>query len=712
MLYQTLLWATFLVCATVEAQDATDSKLGQLQAATIDTEGQTETTDNGVQANSNNSLRAGPRGYVLLEDTVVRKKLLHFDRERAPERVVHALGHGAYGMFQSYADWSNLTMACWLQNNATSEVFTRFSVVVSSTGGSEVQRDTHGFATKIYSQCGNQDLVGNHVPSFFINDGSEFPDLVHSVKFESDKGFPTGGSAHTTAYDFFAQHPEGAAQLMYVLSDLGLPRDVRHISGNGVHTYRFINGQGNSTLFKWYWLPVLGHRSLVYDEVTTLAGKNANFQRIDLYNNIANGIFPEWEFAVQLFPDDGTYMWQGYDLTEPTQIIPFEDNPPMKLGKLTLNRNPTNFFAEPESVSFAPSNVVDGVSWVPDALLQWRLMAYDDTSTHRHNSPNGYTLPINRPIAPVYNNYRDGYMQPSLFKGESTSSPDGLGGVQPAGPAQALMYAGISGTGKIGRYRNLNYDWAAQARAFWGTLDAYGQQHLVDGYRFELGHVTDPNVTMTYINTILNPIDNCLARRVAYGIGAVMPALGTGGPITQPGSNKSYPSLYPLNPGVESNKSNAGLTVAIIADDNMLTVSDLQAMEPILSSQQVGFDIVAPHVGMLASSVNATSSYTLTSEVMYDAVFIGSSANGSISTTPNSMAASHFILDAYAHGKPIAALGSNGAQLLQHLQLNANSSIGLYTGNVPTVTMNVLNALSGPARFFQRFPVDDPAICL
>ena len=507
-------------------------------------------------------------------------------------------------------------MACWLQNNATSEAFTRFSVVVASTGGSESARDTHGFATKIYSQCGNHDLVGNHVPSFFINDGAEFPDLVHAVKFEPDKGFPTGGSAHTTAYDFFAKHPEGAAQLMYVLSDLGIPRDVRHISGNGVHTYRFINGQGNSTLFKWYWLPALGHRSLVYDEATTLAGKNGNFQRVDLYNNIAMGNFPEWELAVQLFPDDGTYMWQGYDLTEPTQIIPFEVMPPTKLGKLTLNRNPTNYFAEPESISFAPSNVVDGVSWVPDALLQWRLMSYDDTSTHRHNSPNGYTLPINRAIAPIYNNYRDGYMQPSLFKGESASSPDNLGGVQPANDAQALMYAGISGAGKLGRYRNLNYDWAAQARAFWGTLDTYGQQHLVDGYRFELGHVTDPNVTMTYINTILNPIDNCLARRVAYGLGAMMPALGTGGPITQPKSNTTYPSLYPLNPGVEANKSNAGLTVAIIADDSMLTVSDLQAIEPILSSQRVGFDIVAPHVGTLRSGVNATSSYTLTSEVM------------------------------------------------------------------------------------------------
>ena len=202
-------------------------------------------------------------------------------------------------------------MACWLQDSAVSEVFTRFSVVVASVGGSESGRDTHGFATKIYSKCGNQDFVGNHLSSFFINDGADFPDLIHAVKFEVDKGFPTGGTAHTTAYDFFDQHPEGAFQLMNVLSDLGIPRDVRHFSGNGVHTFRFINAEGKSTLFKWFWLPKLGHRSLNYDEVTKIAGKNNNFQRVDLYNNIEAGIFPEWEFAVQLFPDDGSYKYKG-----------------------------------------------------------------------------------------------------------------------------------------------------------------------------------------------------------------------------------------------------------------------------------------------------------------------------------------------------------------------------------------------------------------
>jgi catalase len=560
----------------------------------VNTNGQIETTDTGVQDNTSNSLRAGPRGYNLLEDTTVRKKIIHFDHERTPERVVHALGHGAYGTFQSYGDWSNLTSACWLRNGSISEVFTRFSVVISSNGGSESARDTHGFATKIYSSCGNQDLVGNHLSSFFINDGADFPDLVHSVKFEQDKGFPTGGSAHTTAYDFFTQHPEGAFQLMNALSDLGIPRDIRHVSGNGIHTFRFINDNGQSQLFKWYWLPVLGHRSLVYDEATKIAGKNNNFQRVDLYNNIEAGIFPEWELAVQLFPDDGTFMWKGIDLIQAPQIVPFEMNPPIKLGKLTLNRNPTNFFAEPESISFAPSNVVKGVSFVPDPLLQWRLMAYDDTSTHRHNSPNGYLLPINKAIAPINNNYRDGYMQPLLFEGPSISTPNGIGGVQEASSQQTLPYTGsagqMAGSGNIGRYVP-SYDWASQARTFWGTLDIYAQQHTVDAYRFELGHVSNPNVTQTYIDTILNPIDNCLARRVAYGLGAIMPPLGSGPMTNMTNSTARFPSLYPLAQSQEPNKSNAGLMVGIVAADDAFTEADLAAMSPLLAAQQVSYEV-------------------------------------------------------------------------------------------------------------------------
>ncbi|KAF2727056.1 heme-dependent catalase, partial [Polyplosphaeria fusca] len=633
-------------------------------------------TDNGVQVNTTNSLRAGPRGYVLLEDTVNRKKIFHFDRERTPERVVHALGHGAYGTFESYGDWSNLTTACWLQEGARSEAFTRFSVVVASNGGSENSRDTHGFATKIYSQCGNHDLVGNHLPSFFINDGALFPDLIHSVKFEPDKGFPTGGSAHDTAYDFFTRRPEGAFQLMNVLSDLGIPRDVRHVSGNGVHTFRFINAQGVSQLFKWYWIPKLGHRTLVYDEATTIAGKNNNFQRVDLFNSINAGLFPEWDFAVQVFPDDGSYMFKDIDLLDPTNVVPEELAPMLRLGKLTLNRNPTNFFAEPEAISFAPSNVVKGVTFIPDPLLSWRLMSYDDTASHRHNSPNGYLLPVNRPIAPVDNNYRDGYMQPLIFEGASASSPNGIGGVVGASEDQEYQYTGRSAenvNGQIGRYSVISNSFP-QARGFWNSLDQYAKQHTVDAYRFELGHCSPP-VAQKYIDEILNNIDNCLARRVAFGIGVQMPAIGTAS-----GANNatSYASLFPTGPGQERNKSNEGLIVGVLASDNVLSSADLSGIVAQLSTQKVLYDVIAPHMGELASGVQANQSFVTTSSVFYDAIIVGSMSQSNnsrgnfMNSTSSQFVSSQqqdFLREAYSHGKAIGAIGS-GSNILNALGLD------------------------------------------
>ena len=509
---------------------------------------------------------------------------------------------------------------------------------------------------------------------------------------------------------------------MNVLSDLGIPRDVRHISGNGVHTFRFINAAGKSTLFKWYWKPMLGHRALVYDEATKIAGKNNNFQRVDLYNSIAAGIYPEWEFLVQLFPDDGTYMWKGIDLVDPTIVIPFELNPPMKLGKMTLNKNPTNFFAEPESISFAPSNVVRGISFVPDPLLQWRLMSYDDTASHRHNSPNRYLLPINKAIAPINNNYRDGYMQPLLFEGASTSSPDDIGGVIGASLNNTLNgtlpYTGIPPEvvdGTIGRYPNL-HDSFGQARTFWATLDKYAQQHTVDAYRFELGHVSDTGVQQRYIDKILNKVDNCLARRVAMGIGATLAAIGSG-PSNELNATAVVPSLYPLTSSLEPNKSNAGLIVGIIADDIRLSTTDLAAMLPIFSAQQVSYEVVSTRIGPLRTGVHSNQSFITTSSVFYDAIIVGGvvsrTSNSSTNATTNPLVASEveqFIQEAYGHGKAIAALGT-GVETLKAIGVDVDSSMGVYQGAASAAANAVLNALSGPVRFPQRFPVDDLSIC-
>ncbi|KAG0645098.1 Catalase B [Hyphodiscus hymeniophilus] len=688
----------FSLASLIHAQTP---KQEQLASFLSDTRGQTETTDTGVLDNTTASLRGGPRGYVLLEDTVNRKKLLHFDRQRAPERVVHALGHAAYGTFTSYGDWSNITSACWLKANATSDVFTRFSVVVAGTGGADTGRDTHGFATKLYTECGNQDLVGNHVSSFFINDGALFPDLVNAVKAEPDKGFPTGGSAHTTAYDFFTQNPEGAEQLMSVLSDLGIPRDTRHIAGNGVHTYRFINAAGKSTLFKWYWRPMLGFRSMVYDEATKIAGKNNNYQRADLWNSIDAGMFPEWEFMIQTFVDDGEYRYKGIDLLDATQVVPFEVNPPIALGKLVLNKNPTNYFAETESVSFAPSNVVDGVSFVPDPLLQWRLMSYDDSTMHRHNGPNGYLLPVNRPIVPINNNYRDGYQQPLLYEGASDSSPDNIGGVQPASPEEDLDFYSETVTGKVGRYGVFNEPFA-QARALWFTMDKYAQQHTVDAYRFELGHVSDPNVTANYIAQILNPINNCLARRVAYGVGSPLPAIGSGSSVVP---NTTYPSLFPL--GGNASQPVTGLMVGIISTNDSVSMATYNSLTAVLNTNQVLFEVVTSHQGPLTTGVVSNQSYITTASIFYDAIIIvsGDSTQAELSTVP--MVEQDFVREAFSHGKPIGEVG-NG--FLNSLGLD---KVGTFADTDPNSVINsIVGALESPGRYPQRQPLDDvQSIC-
>ena len=337
-----------------------------------------------------------------------------------------------------------------------------------------------------------------------------------------------------------------------------------------------------------------------------------------------------------------------------------------------------------------------------------------DTSTHRHNSPNGYTLPINRPIAPVNNNYRDGYMQPYIFEGDSISTPNGIGGVQEPSANQTLAYTKSSGemagSGPIGRFVSV-YDWFGQARTFWGSLDIYAAQHAVDAYRFELGNIGNPPVVQSYIDNTLNNIDNCLARRVAYGIGAALPAIGSGPRTNLTNSTTPYPSLYPLNPGQETNKSNAGLQVAVIANDTMLTEADVQSMMSLLSAQQVNLTVVAPIIGTLKSGVNATASFIITSDIFYDAIFIGSlTSSSSMGDAVLDMDEFNFVMEAYGHGKAIGAFGSSGSSILQGLGI-ANEP-GIYSGDAATVTTNVLNALSGPVRFPQRFPTDDvQAIC-
>jgi catalase len=409
-----------------------------------------------------------------------------------------------------------------------------------------------------------------------------------------------------------------------------------------------------------------------------------------------------YEFLLLPLTQPGfSFLYRKCHLHEQSQVVPFEVNPPIALGKLVLNKNPTNYFAETESVSFAPSNVVDGVSFVPDPLLQWRLMSYDDTAMHRHNGPNGYLLPVNRPVVPVNNNYRDGYMQPELFEGASDSSPDGIGGVQPASPEDNLAFYSETVTGTVGRYEVFN-DAFMQARALWFTMDEFAQQHTVDAYRFELGHVSDPNVTANYITKILNPINNCLARRVAFGVGSPLPPIGSGSSAIP---SATYPSLFPL--GMNGSQPVTGLMVGIISTDDSISSTTYNNLTAVLNSNQVLFEVIASHQGTLNTGVVSNESYITTASIFYDAIVIVSENSTEAALASVTMVEQDFVREAFGHGKPI---GEVGMGFLASMGLNG---VGTFVNrDVDTVINSVIGALETPGRFPQRQPLDDvESIC-
>ena len=504
------------------------------------------------------------------------------------------------------------------------------------------------------------------------------------------------GTAHSTAYDFFTQRTESAFQVMNVLSDLGIPRTSRHHGSAGVSTYRFINAEGATTLFKWYFIPKLGYRSNVQDEMSKIGGKLPQFQRADLYNNIAAGRFPEYDLMVQLFPDNDSFMYKNYDLLDPTIVIPFEENPPITLGTMTLNRNPTNYFAETEQVAFSPANVVTGISFVPDPVISWRLLAYDETHHYRHGSENFVEMGVNSPIVPVNNNFRDGLMQMYLYEGNSASTPNNIGGIHEASGPTAYGYGNQNFNGRIGRYE-FNNDPYTQAAIFFNSQNNYSQQHTVDAYRLEIGLIADQNVKINFVNKVLNSIDNCLARRVAYGLGVPLPA-AQGTPKV---SGITYPSQYPLQ--YTTPQPVVGLNVGIVTDNVGPSAADLAALQQVFEGKQLLFDVISSHQGALSKGVTATQSYITTSSVFYDAVIV-------VGNNTQSPDLQGFVQEAYTHGKPIGALGSTSS-LFRTLQ--PQTSIGLFSETSATrLAQDIAGAIAFPGRYPQRLPIDDiQAIC-
>ena len=491
------------------------------------------TTNHGMPVSDNqNSLKAGARGPTLLEDFVLREKIFHFDHERIPERIVHARGSGAHGYFECTADISDLSKASLFSKvGKQTPLFARFSTVAGGAGSVDTPRDVRGFAVKFYTDEGNWDLVGNNIPVFFIQDAIKFPDLIHSVKMEADRGYPQAASAHDTFWDFISLMPESTHMIMWAMSDRTLPRSLRMMEGFGVHSFRLINSAGKSTFVKFHWKPTLGMQSTCWDEAVKIAGADPDFHRRDLFEAIDSGAFPEWELGIQTFDEEWAKK-QPYDVLDSTKLIPEEDIPVRVIGKMVLNRNVDNFFAETEQAAFLPTNIVPGIDFSNDPLLQGRLFSYLDTQKSRLGTTNFHQIPINAPKCPMQNFQRDGMMQTQVPTGRANYEPNSLDQAgEDAGPRECPA-VGFSSfpvnaerndpSEKLRIRSELFQDHYSQAALFYHSQTENEQAHMASALVFELSKVGLEHVRTRMLARLRN-VDEALAARVADGLAMEVP---------------------------------------------------------------------------------------------------------------------------------------------------------------------------------------------
>ncbi len=640
-----------------------DSKHEDLEPHRENAKGTRLTTDQGVPlSHTDDSLKAGERGPTIMEDFHFREKLTHFDHERIPERVVHARGAAAHGYFQVYKPLGDLTKAKVFQDpGKKTPVFVRFSTVVGSRGSGDTVRDARGFATKFYTQDGNWDLVGNNIPVFFIQDGIKFPDLVHAIKPQPDRDMPQASAAHDTFWDFVSLTPESAHMIMWLLSDRAIPRSFRMMEGFGVHTFRFINDQGQARFVKFHWRPVLGMAGLVWDEAQKLAGKDPDWLRRDLWMAIESGNYPEFELGVQIVEEKDQQAF-GFDLLDPTKIIPESKVPVQIVGKMTLNRNPDNFFAETEQVAFHPGNVVPGIDFSNDPLLQGRLFSYLDTQLIRLGGPNFTEIPINRPLASVHNNQRDGHMRQRINEGRVNYSPNTLGGGTPKPTPEkegGYVHYQEKVDGKKTRARSESFkDFFSQATMFWHSLTAPEQQHVVEAAHFELGKVDDKGVRQRMVHEYFNKIDHDLAKRVAEGLGMEPPTKSAAKSVDMRAPEVSLEHRARKDT-IKTKK------IAILAAEGV-DAGHVGAVTQALEKAGAETEVVSQYQGMLKGAnggeVKVDKSYVTASSVMYDALYIpGGRAH--VDTLKTQRDAVTFLNEMYRHGKSIGATG-DGSDLL------------------------------------------------
>lgn len=658
------------------------------------------TTNQGVPvADNQSSLKAGLRGPTLLEDFILREKITHFDHERIPERIVHARGSGAHGYFEAYEDLSRLTRAApFAHAGKKTPVFVRFSTVAGERGSIDTARDVRGFAVKFYTDQGNWDLVGNNMPIFFIQDAMKFPDLVHAVKPEPNNAIPQAASAHDTFWDFVSLMPESTHMLVWVMSDRAIPRSFRMMQGFGVHTFRLLNAQGRSVFCKFHWKPLFGTHSLVWDEAVKIAGADPDFHRRDLWEAIESGEYPEWEMGLQIFTEKQAQAF-SFDVLDATKLIPEELVPLTPVGRMVLNRNPDNFFAETEQVAFCTAHVIPGIDFSNDPLLHGRIHSYVDTQISRLGGANFHEIPINAPLAAVHNNQRDGMHRQAIARGRVAYEPNSLGAGCPfqAGMKGFMSYppAIDADNDPVDKVRGKPEKFAEhylQARLFFDSQTSVEQAHIIGGFRFELSKVTVPAIRERMVASLLN-VSKELAGAVARGLGMELPppmplaALRTPKPeiTTSPALSLT---ARPGSTGIRTRK------IALLIADGAKAEPIAMLLEAISGAGGVA-RLLSTRLGTVRSIDGREFTVDATLEnmpsVLFDALVLPDGAEA-VSRLAQDGRTLEFLKDQYRHGKTVL-LGAASAQLLD----DAGVPLQLPTGK-PDPGLIV----SGPGRMQDR----------
>jgi catalase len=639
-----------------------NATIASLDRVRVDASGQALTTNQGVAvADNQNSLKAGLRGPALLEDFILREKITHFDHERIPERVVHARGSGAHGFFEAYEALGEFTRAAPFQKaGKITPVFVRFSTVAGERGSTDTARDVRGFAVKFYTDEGNWDLVGNNIPVFFIQDAMKFPDLIHAVKPEPHNAMPQAASAHDTFWDFASLSPETTHMLMWVMSDRAIPRSLRMMEGFGVHTFRLVNESGASVFCKFHWKPVLGMHSLVWDEAVKISGADSDFHRRDLWEAIEAGEYPEWEMGLQIFTEEDAEKF-SFDVLDATKLVPEELVPIKIVGRMVLNRNPDNFFAETEQVAFCTAHVVPGIDFSNDPLLAGRIHSYIDTQITRLGGANFHELPINASLAPVYNNQRDGIHRQAVNRGRVAYEPNSLAGGAPfqAGAKGFVSFPQPMSEDKVRGKPEKFADHYTQATLFFNSQTDVEKAHIIAGFRFELSKLTVPAIRQRMVASLVN-VSTELASAVANGLGMKVPA-ALPKALDRPAKPEitESPALSltarPGSGGIRTRK------VAILAADGVQGKSLLTLQSALVAAGAVAL-IVGPRLGTIKAadgiSLEAAASMENSAPVLFDALVLPDGEAG-VKALARDGHTLEFLKEQYRHCKTILVLGAS-----------------------------------------------------